>query len=113
MRFASRSDVEAIAQDMPDGFLQCRSLGHTWRPSHAELDRKARAYAVELRCGRCRTLRLQAVSLTGEVLSSRYEYPAGYVTHLGRIAGDGRDALRLESIVRVVGGGVVRVRRAG
>jgi hypothetical protein len=102
MRFADRADVEAIAQDMPMSYLQCRALGHTWRSSSAAIDRVARAYDVELRCSRCRTIRVQTVSFTGHVVSSHYEYPDGYVNHLGRIAGDGRDALRLESIVRII-----------
>src|SRR5664279_205658 len=99
MSYAERERVEVWAKELSNSFLLCRELGHNWKPSHAS--RVARTFERTLRCPRCKTLRVEVLSLRGEVLHKRYEYTEGYLSgKLGRIIQDGRDALRLESLSR-------------
>ena len=99
--YALRGEVERFAQTLSDKFLACRELGHNWMPRTAAL--KDNYYDRVLRCSRCRTERHQTVSRSGEVLSSNYNYREGYQAKgLGRVVGDGRSALRLESIIRTL-----------
>ena len=102
--FADRADVEAMAQDMPDSFLMCREMSHQWRPASARIGSDG-VIARTLECGRCTAQRVQELSPRGHVLSSHYVYPEGYLAvNIGRIAGDGRDALRLASVMRHIDG---------
>lgn len=100
---AHLKDVQAFAAELPASFLQCRELGHLWRPYRAGLHPDG-GYERVLRCGRCRTRREQSLSVMGMVLTNKYVYPDGYQTEhgLGRIVGEGRGMLRLESIKRVL-----------
>src|SRR5580765_3985451 len=93
--------VETFAASLPDKFLACRELGHTWRPWRASWDGVARVYDRELRCHRCRTVRVQVVSSVGHTISNHYRYAEGYqakgVEHAVRVS---RDVFRLESLTR-------------
>lgn len=101
MEHATRADVEVWAEHLKTDFLQCRELGHNWRPSTAK--RVDTYFERTLRCPRCKTDRIEVLSLRGEILSKQYRYADGYLSgKLGRIVLDGRDALRLESITRSV-----------
>lgn len=101
--YADRASVEDFAAGLPEKHLLCRELGHNWRPWTAEYVKAQRCYERALRCTRCRAERWQTLSRSGEILSSRYVYPDGYVSHgMGRIVGEGRDALRLESLTRLM-----------
>lgn len=96
-------DVREFAASLPASFLQCRELGHLWRPYRAGRHPDG-GFERVLRCSRCRTRREQALSAMGMVLTNKYVYPDGYQTEhgLGRIVGEGRGMLRLESIKRVL-----------
>lgn len=96
-------DVREFAAGLPASFLHCRELGHLWRPYRAGRHPDG-GFERVLRCGRCRTRREQALSSMGMVLTNKYVYPDGYQTEhgLGRIVGEGRGMLRLESIKRVL-----------
>lgn len=98
--YADPQDVEDFAQNLPDKFLFCREMGHNWRPFSA--GRHADGGFVRiLRCNRCKTERHQELSHRGSVTGNHYVYPEDYtVKGLGRIVGDGRDALRLVSLTR-------------
>lgn len=99
---APRGEVESFAKGMRVSHLQCRELGHNWRPWVARYDSEHNAYERALRCTRCRTERWESIGLSGAKLGARYVYPEGYTAPegMGRIVGEGRDALRLESLTR-------------
>lgn len=99
---ADRHDVEDFAATLSVSHLHCREMGHTWRPWVARYDAEHHAYERALRCTRCKTERWQTLGLSGAVLGSVYKYPDGYTCELGRIVGEGRDALRLESMTRAL-----------
>lgn len=102
------ADPKAVANwshQLSDSFIMCRDMGHTWRPFKARYEQEMNAYNRVLRCGRCKTERLQTIGLDGLILSGNYIYPDGYQTPhgSGRITGTGRGALRLESTLRILG----------
>lgn len=112
-QFADPEDVAAAARHMTQAQLECRSLGHNWRPLEAEWSAADNAYDVSNRCVRCRTVRVMLWNARGHVISSHYEYPDGYLmVGLGRVVGEGRDALRLESVGRFLGANK-RLRKTG
>lgn len=104
IHFRPRQEVETWSQDMPEAFLACRDYGHQWWPHTAHFSAREQAYDRTLRCKRCGTTRSQWISLRGEVLGGHYDYPEGYQAPpgSGRLDGDGRAALRLESTLRLV-----------
>lgn len=106
--FIGSADPQAVADwssDLPDSYILCRDMGHTWRPFRAVYNSEYNCYDRTLRCGRCKTERSQSISTDGLILSGTYDYPDGYQAPAGtgRIDGNGRGALRLESTLRVIG----------
>lgn len=102
--FASPSEVGAFAAKLPENFLLCREIGHNWKPWAAQWVPEDQCYERVLRCTRCKTRRNQTLSSQGAVIASNYEYPDGYEHKgFGRISGQGRDTLRLESLTRLIG----------
>lgn len=105
-RRARRQDLaetdDQWLSNLPSSYLGCRDMGHAWRPFTVRFDRKANQYVRTLRCTRCRTERLQALSVRGEIESSSYDYPDGY----SRPAGSGyydsaaRAAVRLMDVTQ-------------
>jgi len=97
--YAEVEEVKEFAEGLPANFLECRELGHNWKPytgSYVE----GGIHRI-LRCPRCRTERHQEISLGGTIINSKYIHPDGYLHKgMGRIVGDGRDALRVESLTR-------------
>lgn len=99
---AHADSVAEFAESLPERFLYCREMGHNWRPFSAGRHKDG-GFERVLRCTRCKTRRVQTINDRGIVLASRYEHPEGYLSHgLGRIVGEGRGVLRLESIKRIV-----------
>lgn len=101
------ADPQAVADwshQLSDSYILCRDMGHTWRPFMARIIEGGNAYDRTLRCGRCKTERAQTISTNGLILSGNYNYPDGYQTPKGsgRITGNGRGALRLESTLRLI-----------
>lgn len=100
-KVASRADVKAAAKNLSEGFIACRDVGHTWR--QFRVVRVRGGYNRDLFCPTCKTNRHEFISRTGEKLSTGYTYPDGYqFKGMGRVQGDGRNVLRLESVVRVL-----------
>ena len=101
--FADPQEVAEFAAGLEEDWLYCRTYQHNWKPWTASWSGELGCYEVSIRCNRCFTRRVQTMSDKGQVLSSHYEYPEGYL-HAGmaRIAGEARDRLRLESVTRVV-----------
>ena len=99
--FADPVEVREFAADLSEAWLECRELGHLWAPRTAHWSGEDGCYYRTLRCDRCETERDQTLSDRGAVLSNSYNYPDGYLLEgMGRIAGEGRDMLRLASVVR-------------
>lgn len=101
---ANREEVEGFAHHLSISHLLCRELGHNWRPWVARFDQEHNSYERALRCTRCRTERWETIGLTGAKDGTHYVYPDGYTAPagMGRIVGEGRDALRLESLTRAL-----------
>lgn len=101
--FAPTEEVESFAAGLPKRFLLCRTLQHNWSPWTARLA-DGGGFEQVLRCTRCHSERHQLLTPRGHVVSETRTYPDGYLHKgLGRIAGEGRDAIRLESITRQMG----------
>lgn len=111
--YATPDEVRDKANDMTEEALQCRTIGHAWKPFTVSWDRKSRSYDQILRCGTCPTERHVVLSEYGAVVSNSYRYPEGYlISGLGRIAGDARNVLRVTSVNRLLGNKAPRRRRA-
>lgn len=104
MKFAEVGEVGIFASNLSDNYLLCREMGHNWRPWAAQWNPEEHCFDRVLRCTRCKTKREQSLSSSGSVVTSHYEYPEGYQHKgFGRISGEGRDRLRLESVTRAIG----------
>lgn len=104
--YADPDAVADAAKEMTQAHLECRSLGHTWKPYTAEYDATARAYDAVLRCPRCKVRRVLLIDVRGHVVSTHYDYgdADGYMLKgMGRVVGEGKDALRLEQLGRFIG----------
>lgn len=101
-RWADVDAVAEFAEGLPERFLHCREMNHNWRPFDVGRHKDG-GYERTLRCVRCKTRKVQHLDVRGmPVGGTRYEYPDGYQSDgLGRIVGEGRGALRLESIKRL------------
>lgn len=100
--YADVGEVESFAEGLSDAFLHCRELGHLWRPYSGGRHSDGTGFARILKCHRCRTKREQDIDSRGMILSNKYIYPEGYqVQGLGRIIGEGRGVLRLQSLSRL------------
>jgi hypothetical protein len=98
---ATRDQVIELAREWPAAYVECRMDRHEWRPSTARHYPGFRYFHVIKICHRCRTEKHQEIGEAGQLFASTYRYPTGYLTNgRGRIIGDARDALRLESIKR-------------
>ncbi len=99
--YADVGEVAAFAAELPEKFLHCRELSHTWRPFDVGRHRDG-GFERTIRCTRCRAKKVQHLDASGMLLGSKMEYPKGYLHEgLGRIIGEGRGALRLASISRI------------
>lgn len=106
-READIDDVREFAASLPERYLHCREMGHNWRPFSAGRYKDG-GFERVLRCTRCRTKRRQGIDGRGMIMASSYEHPPGYLSDgMGRIVGEGRGALRLESIQRIAATGSV------
>lgn len=96
-------DVDQTISGMRDDHLQCRDFGHSWRPYTARWSPEDRCYETQLRCQRCKTIRVRLIGQRGEQLSNHYDYADGYIVKgMGRLDGDERNRLRLESVQRIM-----------
>lgn len=69
--------------DIPEQFLWCRDVLHSWDPYNAKISRNNVARRREMHqvliCTRCGTLKTRIMTLTGEMLRNSYVYPDGYL----------------------------------
>jgi hypothetical protein len=98
-------EVAAWQRSLPTEYLQCRDFGHLWRPTTVHYDPADRTYTQTMRCGRCLTERDRTLSISGAILASQYHYVSGYSapSGTGQLGTVGRDHLRLESVLRMIG----------
>jgi len=99
---AAVEDVQKAARAWDQDQLECRMYGHSWRPMSARRDHAVNLIKAVYECYRCGTERHQELNgRTGHVYAQWYVYGPDYLMKgLGRITGDGRDVLRLETITR-------------
>lgn len=97
---ATPAEVRAWAETLPERFLECRDMNHSWRRFNVGRH-KSGGFERTLRCSRCRSRKIQHVSDGGLILGSRYEHSDGYLAEgLGRLTGDSRGQLRLALMTR-------------
>lgn len=91
------------ARRVLDEHIDCRTLAHAWR--YTDVTRDGRNYVQGRACTRCETLKFVTISPKGEVVSSRYVYPKGYMVEGGGLTAEDRCALRLRTVGVDVGKG--------
>lgn len=111
--YADPAEVAAAAETMDPKVLECRANGHQKKP-WAVVQEPDGGFTRTLRCPRCKRVKwIQQVTPSGRVVTSRMKYDDGYLLKgMGRIAGDGRDALRLAEIWNEIGRLGARVKGA-
>jgi len=89
---------------LPQEFVTCRDLGHSWVPYRAWRDSKEREYVQVLRCSSCRTERHRRIDYRGNRSGNSYEYPDDYTAPAGTgvLSAGGRADLRLLAIQRFI-----------
>lgn len=95
--------LEAEIKAMKVDNLQCRDFGHSWRPYTASWNATERCYETQLRCARCKTMRVRLIGQAGQLLRNNYDYTEGYlIKGMGRLDTADRDVIRLQSVLRVL-----------
>lgn len=93
--------IESFAHGLTESFLACRELGHVWQPFTASYDKGSGAIDRKLRCRRCKTERVQVITMSGHVLSNHYRYSNGYqATNVESGVRYSRDVFRIEAVTR-------------
>lgn len=106
--FATPTQVKKFAEALPTPYLKCRQYSHSW--NDYTVDKVGSKFIVVTLCPRCESKRITTLSRTGAILKSHYDYSEGYLTHdIGRIAGGGRNALRLVGVNRILSEGISTV----
>jgi hypothetical protein len=96
-------EVAAALDALPPAYLECRDLGHDWRPFTAAYIAKERHYSQSLRCSRCDAVRTRLLGPRGQRLGNWYDYPDGYLIEGAGHLGEGaRDGIRLRSVNRAI-----------
>lgn len=91
---ALRKGSEVNINEMPSGFLQCRSYGHAW--DSVTIEFLSSFWIDHLVCERCQTERRDHIRKnSGEVSRRQYKYPEGYRAGKGVrvLASDSRQRL--------------------
>jgi hypothetical protein len=69
--------------DVPEQFLWCRDVMHSWDAYDFKVNRNKVTRRNEmnqvLRCARCGTLKNRIMTTSGELLRNSYTYPDGYL----------------------------------
>lgn len=98
----SPKQARQLARGWSDEVLECRTLSHNWQPYRAVQNKRYKFYYIEHICARCKTVRWQEINFNGQVYAHGYRYAEGYLTApgTGRLTGEARDILRLETVTR-------------
>lgn len=92
--------AEEFAEGLSNAFLQCRELGHQWRPWTVSFDKGQNVFDRALRCSACKTIRRQVLNRSGHVLRNGYDYTDGYLSRHLQPGTYSRDVFRLEALTR-------------
>jgi hypothetical protein len=105
MKHATPEDALEVSGEWSNEWLECRTYGHTWKPQAATYTKDRKAIATTQLCPRCECERHALLDArTGWVISSRIDYPDGYLLKgVGRMTGDAKGALRLSLVTREFG----------
>jgi hypothetical protein len=100
-KVATRDDVKQLAHELTEAFLHCRDYGHQWRMANARREGKLRIRTMF--CPSCKYNKYQTFDSRGILVEQKHDYPEGYlIKGLGRIVGDTKGLIRLESIDRLI-----------
>lgn len=103
-KIATPKEVRQAVVKMPETFLRCRDLGHTWLQYRVKRIRGG--FERSLFCRSCKTNKHMFISPKGEILASNYVYNDGYqIQGMGRIQAEGKAVMRLEALDRVLAEG--------
>ncbi len=86
------SKVDAVLAE----HLECRTLAHAWK--YTTVERDGRNYVQGRACTRCECEKYVTISPKGELVSSRYVYPKGYMVEGGGLTAEDRNGLRLRTV---------------
>ena len=96
-------DLDAIVANMPDTFIDCRTIGHSWRKSTADYRADERVWVQALKCTRCKSVCERHADDHGYPLGNRYVYVEGYrIEGLGAFDQNKRAAVRLASLLSTI-----------
>lgn len=110
-RGGNLAEVEEFAAGLKEAFLYCRRFGHAYKPHTAKLSNEFRGYETTKRCTRCTLVVVEVMDMRGAIIKSWPRYPEGYLAKgIGRIVGEGKDIVRLETLNRFL---VKPLRRVG
>lgn len=99
--WATRAEAAAAARRWDTQQLECRTNNHAWAFTSLTSNETLGFFHEVSTCSRCGTVKHKEMSTRGAVFSSWYAHPEGYLSEgIGRIAGDARDALRIELVNR-------------
>jgi len=73
----------STVNDIPEQYLWCRDVMHSWDPydykqARNKVMRRNEMHQI-LRCARCATLKTRVMTASGDMLRSYYVYPDGYL----------------------------------
>jgi hypothetical protein len=72
-----------MSVDIPERFLWCRDVMHSWDPYNARVSRNKVTRRNEIHqvllCSRCGTLKTRVMTTSGDLLRNSYTYPDGYL----------------------------------
>jgi hypothetical protein len=91
--WATPAEAASAAQSWSLQVLECRTWGHNWQITAKMFVARYRYYAMTWTCA-CGTQRHREMNKRGAVFATWYTYPDGYLSDVGRIAGDAKDVLR-------------------
>lgn len=95
--------IKDVAKQYPDGYTECRTIGHGWKSLEAGWLKDGNIERV-LGCTRCEARRIQVLNKQGYLIHSHYNYPDGYAMKgVGRLDADGRAILRITSVAKQLG----------
>ena len=96
--------IRDIAKRYDASMLDCRTIGHAWRPQSAAWLQGGGIEQI-LGCSRCEAKRIQYLDKQGYVTGRHYDYPEGYsIPGMGHMGADGRAVLRLASVRKMLDG---------
>lgn len=77
---AKRETFDGDVEQLPEGFLRCRDVGHRWKlASNWKRNTGSFGFVRVLRCTSCKQERRDIAGASGKVISQPRRYPPGYL----------------------------------